>query len=334
MSVPDEKDIPKFVDEKDRYVEIYKIINTVNQKIYVGQAVSHIKNHGKFRRYGSIKRFSSHVSEAITNNKDKQCFYLNNAIRKYGSDKFRVKVIDTCSWEKRDEIEAKYINECKSVFPLGYNLKIGGTVFQHTEESRRRLGIAGLKSWDKHKLEKFNNIIIPTDLQDNIENYISYYEYTNRNKIKRIYTLTIGSISVDFGSISLNKEELKKNILEFVNKLVNKRMNIARPADVRETPNPDDDLANKDSELDSVNKDNNDHSNASFEEHELATKAYYELLKQRKEARKFNYICKTCGEKKDPSLFRGTRHLCRGCEYKKNTLRNKEKGYKRKTENN
>ena len=78
--LPKENEIPRFVEEEERYVEIYKITNIENNKIYVGQTVSHMLNHGKYRRYGSQKRLDSHISEAIKNNKDKQCHFLNNAI--------------------------------------------------------------------------------------------------------------------------------------------------------------------------------------------------------------------------------------------------------------
>ena len=37
----------KFTDETLRWIEIYKIINTINQKIYIGQAVSHIRKKTK-----------------------------------------------------------------------------------------------------------------------------------------------------------------------------------------------------------------------------------------------------------------------------------------------
>ena len=35
-----------------RYCEIYKIINLTTGKIYVGQTVSHILNHKRYRPYG------------------------------------------------------------------------------------------------------------------------------------------------------------------------------------------------------------------------------------------------------------------------------------------
>ncbi len=36
----------------ERYCEIYKITNLTTDKIYVGQAVSHILNHKRYRPYG------------------------------------------------------------------------------------------------------------------------------------------------------------------------------------------------------------------------------------------------------------------------------------------
>ena len=65
-----------------RYCEIYKITNLTTAKIYVGQAVSHILNHKRYRPYGHEGRFRCHISEAFSTKKN-QSHYLNNAIRKY-----------------------------------------------------------------------------------------------------------------------------------------------------------------------------------------------------------------------------------------------------------
>jgi hypothetical protein len=53
----------------NRFCEIYKITNLTNNKIYVGQAVSHILNHNKYRPYGREGRFRCHISEAFSNKK-------------------------------------------------------------------------------------------------------------------------------------------------------------------------------------------------------------------------------------------------------------------------
>ena len=59
-------------NENDRYIEIYQIVNLITKKKYVGQAVSHILNHKKYRPYGMNGRFKCHISEAYSNKKNNQ----------------------------------------------------------------------------------------------------------------------------------------------------------------------------------------------------------------------------------------------------------------------
>jgi hypothetical protein len=57
-------------DESLRYVEIYKIYCISSKKSYIGQAVSHILNHKRYRPYGMEGRFRCHISEAYSNKKN------------------------------------------------------------------------------------------------------------------------------------------------------------------------------------------------------------------------------------------------------------------------
>ena len=222
--------IQNIVEQSERYIEIYKITNIVSTKIYIGQAVSHILNHNKYRRYGCEKRLNSHISEAIRNNKKNQCHYLNNSIRKHGADKFIVELIDKCDMNSGDETEAKYIKQYKSMFPKGYNLKIGGTVFQHTEESRSRLSVSGLKYFEKKKLDKYKDVTLPED--------IKYYDKYIKEHGKK-YIIIIDNVMSEFTSSIINKEQLKKNAIEFINKLYNlKEEKKLRNTLLRETPDP------------------------------------------------------------------------------------------------
>ena len=136
-------------DPVERYCEIYKITNLSNRKLYVGQAVSHILNHNRYRPYGHEGRFRCHVSEAFSTKKN-QSHYLNNAIRKYGVNEFVVDLIECCEMSLANEREIHYINELNSLYPHGYNLKIGGSVFTHSEESKRRLS-NGVAKYFKEK---------------------------------------------------------------------------------------------------------------------------------------------------------------------------------------
>jgi len=318
--LPREQDVPQFVEEKDRYIEIYKITNSCSGKLYIGQTVSHMLNHGKYRRYGSAKRLDSHFSEAIKNNKDKECRYLNNSIRKYGIDKFKVELIDICPMEKGDEIEAKYITQFNSVFPFGYNLKIGGTVFKHCDESRRILSESYYKllnktqtsdsnnksddrilnSIDQNKIERLND----TDLPDDIDNIDKYIKVSN-NKKKNLLTLTIGDVELSFGSTKKSNDELKQDIIIFIDKVKkykSERNNSAKLPDVPETPHSNDNFA-----------DNSEHI-ASKDEYLKSIEIYKQHLKQKKEKKQFNFICRTCNIQKQKEDFRRKLHQCRPCE--------------------
>lgn len=114
---------------------IYVIESTATDKVYVGQTLSHRKNHGKYRPFGYEGRFRDHISEAICNTKKKQCTYLNNAIRLYGKDTFTVSLVETCAVADLDSREQHYIAEYNSMYPNGYNLTCGGKVFRTTEAS-------------------------------------------------------------------------------------------------------------------------------------------------------------------------------------------------------
>lgn len=119
-------------DEKGVMGHIYLITNRETNKQYVGQTLSHRKNRGKYRPFGYIGRFNDHVSEALCNTKKKQCVYLNNAIRSYGKDAFRVELLHVCERHELDLQESKYIKEYDTLCPNGYNLTIGGKVFKQS----------------------------------------------------------------------------------------------------------------------------------------------------------------------------------------------------------
>jgi group I intron endonuclease len=88
----------------ERYCEIYKITNIKNNKIYVGQCVSHILNHKRYRPYGHQRRFNTHVSETFSQKKN-QSYYLNNAIKKHGVENFMVEILEYCELKHSDDRE-------------------------------------------------------------------------------------------------------------------------------------------------------------------------------------------------------------------------------------
>lgn len=113
--------------------QIYIMVNTKTCKKYVGQTVTHRKNHSKYRPFGYIGRFKDHISEALCNTKTKQCRYLNNAIRMYGKEAFTVSLLHTCPLNELDSWETHYIQEENSLYPNGYNLTKGGKTFEQSK---------------------------------------------------------------------------------------------------------------------------------------------------------------------------------------------------------
>ncbi len=103
---------------------IYKIINLVNKKIYIGSAVDLEK-----RFYGHLNslRKQKHVNK-----------HLQFSFNKYGEECFKFEIIEYCEREKLIEREQYYIDKYKAC-EKGYNICLFG---------RSRLGI---KLSERHK---------------------------------------------------------------------------------------------------------------------------------------------------------------------------------------
>jgi group I intron endonuclease len=192
-----------------RYCEIYKIINLSNNKIYVGQAVSHILNHKRYRPYGFEGRFRCHISEAFSQKKN-QSHYLNNAIRKYGVKDFMVELIERCEINEADEKEKYYIKELNSLYPNGYNLKDGGSVFKHSDESKKRLSIGVINYFKDKKFDRFKNIL---SLDDDIDKYIKPLK---RNNTQYGWYVYIDKNKADFGGVHIPLDVSKNSAREFI----------------------------------------------------------------------------------------------------------------------
>ena len=114
--------------------EIY-LITSPSGKQYIGQAVKVLSN-GK--KWGYLCRWNAHINEA-KHHKD-YCRLLNNAIRKYGPESFKVEKICEGKIEDLNDLESKYIAEYNTLAPNGYNLTTGGksNSRQSKESSERK----------------------------------------------------------------------------------------------------------------------------------------------------------------------------------------------------
>jgi group I intron endonuclease len=201
-------------DATNRYCEIYKITCLSTNKIYVGQAVSHILNHKRYRPYGYEGRFRCHISEAFSTKKN-QSHYLNNAIRKYGVEDFVVELIECCELADADIRETHYITEFNSLYPNGYNLKNGGNVFTHSDESKKRLSNGVLNYFKDKKINRFKDV---KHIDDDINKYIKPLKKYNEQYGWYVY---IDRCKADFGGVHISLDDSKNSAIEFIKMLKN-----------------------------------------------------------------------------------------------------------------
>lgn len=120
---------------------IYKITNTINGKVYIGQSVN------------LNKRMKSHLAYLKANKHHNN--YLQNSFNKYGVEAFVFEVIKLCAIKELDNLEMKYILEYNSTSEVfGYNLVEGGQKYRFfTEDVKKKMSLArkGKKLSEQHK---------------------------------------------------------------------------------------------------------------------------------------------------------------------------------------
>ena len=94
-------------------MEIYKITNKINGKVYIGQTIRPVEY-----------RFNRHMNDALNNILDT---HFARAIRKYGVDAFIIETLED-GIDSSDELnkkEIEYIEKYDSYYN-GYNSTLGG----------------------------------------------------------------------------------------------------------------------------------------------------------------------------------------------------------------
>lgn len=105
------------------YNLIYKLINSDNHKVYIGQTWRSLKERGD------------------SGCGYKRCLYLGNAIKKYGWEKFSYQLLTVAhTQEAADYWEQYFIEKYNSIDPkFGYNLRNGGSKGKLSEETKRKI---------------------------------------------------------------------------------------------------------------------------------------------------------------------------------------------------
>ena len=91
---------------------IYKIINDINDKVYIGKT-----------DFSLEKRFKEHCKDAFRKNSSSRPLY--SAMQKYGIHHFFIQQIEEIESEKASERE-KYWIEYYNSYKQGYNATLGG----------------------------------------------------------------------------------------------------------------------------------------------------------------------------------------------------------------
>lgn len=90
---------------------IYKISNTINEKVYIGVTSRTIEERFKEHKYRIEERNNIHLYQAM---------------KKYGADKFYIEQIDTANTIEEMYQKEKYYIQKYDSFNNGYNLTLGG----------------------------------------------------------------------------------------------------------------------------------------------------------------------------------------------------------------
>jgi len=127
------------------YYIIYKTINLVNGKIYVG------------KHKQEISGFDGYLGSGV---------YLNNAINRYGEENFIRETLEVCVSSCLNEREIYWIEALSSYNPeypeRGYNLTKGGggcigIIRNFSDETKEKMSISAKnKFWTKEHYEKFH----------------------------------------------------------------------------------------------------------------------------------------------------------------------------------
>jgi group I intron endonuclease len=96
---------------------VYKILNIINNKVYIGKTV----------KVNPYDRFNQHIKRALSKNEKRlDCPKLYNSIRHYGPENFTFEVLETFNSEQEAlDAEERYIEKFNSI-KTGLNIVKGG----------------------------------------------------------------------------------------------------------------------------------------------------------------------------------------------------------------
>jgi group I intron endonuclease len=111
------------------YGVIYKITNSINNKVYYGQTKSKLPN-ARWNRH----KYSVNIGCKVP---------IHCAMRLYGVENFKFEIVYYCNTlEELNSKEIELISLNNTLCPNGYNVMKGGDNYERTEEHKRKIGDA------------------------------------------------------------------------------------------------------------------------------------------------------------------------------------------------
>ena len=152
---------------------IYKAINQVNGKIYIGQT------QGSFK-----KRIKGHFDHSKYN---KYVSSFHNALIKYGEDNFVWQILNKChDIDTLNKLEQYYIEYNDSINQdVGYNLTYGGNNYEMTENHKRKLSKKAIERWKNTDYKEMMKKNRPDFNGENNPNYGNTWNDKQRDNLRQ-----------------------------------------------------------------------------------------------------------------------------------------------------
>lgn len=161
---------------KDKICGVYKIVNIVTNKFYIGSS--------KNIEY----RWKRHLYFLNKNNHDN--VYLQNSYNKYGKDSFKIEVVEETVLDKLKERELFYLNTFKPFGKKGYNILKeatgGDTLTYHPflQEIKNKMS-QSKKNKYKNMTEEERNLFLKRMTGGNHPNFGNKYSNKRKKNISK-----------------------------------------------------------------------------------------------------------------------------------------------------
>lgn len=177
------------------------------------------------KRYiGQTRNFKSRMIAHRKSTKN-GCRLVRYAVNKYGWDNIKKEILVYCDEDKMDYFETSFIELYGSLNPGGYNLVSGGHANKHMSENTKKYMSESAKKRDSSVYRKSDDTKnLPRFLLKITTKYMKGYKISKH----------VNCNSKHFCDSSKSDEENKKDALEFLEKLNNGEVIVAKP--IRQLP--------------------------------------------------------------------------------------------------